>query len=199
MNLVRVINQVNICHSNLDPGCELAGGELVVGSSERIFSHRLPEGGSLPPPSLHRSHQASHCSSASLWGVIAVRRYQPRLTHTHTASVSHWTVKLVQHQTMAGLHIEQQQSGGCSLDMYWKRGLHTPDDKHTHTGRWLLCSGDTDAGRLEAAPMGRLGLCGTLPQWRKAAVDTVGKSLDGQLPAASWLCLGQPQISSCCL
>ena len=55
MNLVRVINQVNICHSNLDPGCELAGGELVVGSSERIFSHRLPEGGSLPPPSLHAS------------------------------------------------------------------------------------------------------------------------------------------------
>ena len=84
MNLVRAINQVNICHSYLDLGCELAGGELVVGSSERIFSHRLPEGGSLPPPSLHRSHQASHCSSASLWGVIAVRRYQPRLTHTHT-------------------------------------------------------------------------------------------------------------------
>ena len=81
MNLVRVINQANICHSYLDPGCEPAGGELVVGSSERIFSHRLPQGGRLPP-SLHRSHQASHCSSASLWGVIAVRRYQPRLTHT---------------------------------------------------------------------------------------------------------------------
>ena len=78
MNLVQVINQhlVNIYHSHLDPGCELAaGGELVVGSSEDFLPSQFPcivPTGPLIVP------------DASLWGVIAVRFYQPQLTHTHT-------------------------------------------------------------------------------------------------------------------
>ena len=53
---------------------------------------------------------------------------------------------------MASLDIEQQS--GCSLDMYWAQ-FSTLVAKHTHTGRWLLCSGDTDAVR-PLAPMGRV-------------------------------------------
>ena len=61
----------------------------------------------------------------------------------------------------------------------WKR-LHTLDDKHTHTGRWLLCSGDTDAGRRNAAPMGRLLHSGEKLPW--AANPSGIMALSGSAP-----------------
>ena len=169
-------------------------------AAQRGFSPiaSLREGASLPP-----SLSASFPPGLSLFlSLIVGGNRSPPLpasayTHTHTLDS-----KAGSASDNGGSPYRTAAERGVQLGhvlVYWKRGLHTPDDKHTHTGRWLLCSGDTDAGRLEAAPMGRLGLCGTVPQWRKATVCTVVKSLDGQLPAASWLCLGQPQISSCCL
>ena len=130
MNLVRVINQVNICHSNLDPGCELAGGELVVGSSERIFSHRLPEGGSLPPPSLL---PASFPPGLSLFLSLIVGGNRspplPASTYTHTHC------QCVTLDSKAG---SASDNGGSPYRTAAERGVqlgHVLEAALTYTGR----------------------------------------------------------------
>ena len=140
----------------------------------RIFSHRFPAS---------RSHRASHCSSASasLWGVIAVHPASS-LVGLHTLDI----VKLASaSDNSPSLHIEQQQ--GCLDMLYWKR-LHTLDAKHirTHTldaGYCVPVTRTPDGARSRSHGLPLLHSGEKLP-WAKPTT-------------ASWLCLGQPQISSC--
>ena len=146
----------------------LAGGELVVGSSEDFLPSQFPC--IVPTRSLI-------VPDASLWGVIAVRFYQPQLTHTLDTKAGSAS------QTIAGSPYRTVERG-CSLD-----GRCT-GSAYIH---WTISTHTLDAGYC--VPVTRTPDDQTRLPW--ADCCTVEKSSHGQQTrAASWLCLGQPQISS---